>query len=98
MGHPDENHELWYERSPYFYLDRVEAPVQLLCGENDPRCSPQDSLDAYHKLLEYGNEVDFKMYEGEGHAFLKTENVIDAETRRVEFLARCIEKEATPEI
>jgi len=92
MGHPDENHELWHERSPYFYLDRVNAPVQLICGENDPRCAPQDSLDAYHKLLEYGNEVDFKMYAGEGHAFLKNENVIDSETRRVEFLARCIEK------
>jgi dipeptidyl aminopeptidase/acylaminoacyl peptidase len=35
--------------------------------------------------------VDFHLYEGEGHAFLKIENVVDSEVRRVEFLARALE-------
>ncbi len=96
MGDPDENYELWRERSPYFFLDQVQAPVQLICGENDPRCPARDSIDARDKLLELGRQVDFKMYEGEGHAFLKIENVIDSEMRRVEFIARCIEKETIP--
>jgi len=91
LGDPEENHELWRERSPYFFLERVCAPVQLICGENDPRCPPSESLAAYDRLGELGREVDLKLYEGEGHAFLKTENVTDAEMRRVDFLAKALE-------
>ena len=92
MGSPDENFELWRERSPYFFLDQVQAPVQIICGENDPRCPASDSIHARDKLLELGRQVDFKMYEDEGHSFLKLENVLDSEVRRVDFLARVLEK------
>jgi dipeptidyl aminopeptidase/acylaminoacyl peptidase len=92
MGHPDENYELWRERSPYFFLDNIQAPVQIICGENDPRCPASDSILARDKLLELGRQVDFKMYAGEGHAFLKIENVLDSEMRRAAFLARVLEK------
>jgi dipeptidyl aminopeptidase/acylaminoacyl peptidase len=93
MGDPNEYHDLWYERSPFFFLDRVSAPVQLICGENDPRCPASESIQAKDKLLELGKQVDFKLYEGEGHGFLKIENVIDAEVRRVEFLAKVFEND-----
>jgi dipeptidyl aminopeptidase/acylaminoacyl peptidase len=92
MGSPDENYELWRERSPYFFLDNIQAPVQIICGENDPRCPAKDSIDAHNKLLELGRQVDFKMYENEGHTFLMLENVIDSELRRVSFLAKYLEK------
>ncbi len=92
MGRPDENFELWRNRSPYFFLDRVLAPVQIICGENDPRCPAKDSIDARDKLLALGRQVDFKMYENEGHSFLKLENVIDSEIRRVAFLSKTLEK------
>jgi dipeptidyl aminopeptidase/acylaminoacyl peptidase len=90
MGDPEEYHDLWYERSPLFFLERVRAPVQLICGENDPRCPASESLAARDKLLELGKQVDFILYKGEGHGFLKIENVVDSEVRRVEFLARAI--------
>ncbi len=92
MGSPEENFELWRERSPYFFLDRVKAPVQIICGENDPRCPASDSIRARDKLLELGCDVDFKMYEDEGHSFLKLENVLDSEIRRIAFLARVLKK------
>jgi dipeptidyl aminopeptidase/acylaminoacyl peptidase len=92
MGDPKENYERWYNASPYFFLDRVSAPVQLICGGNDPRCPASDSIDARDKLVELGREVELLLYEEEGHSFLKIENVIDAEVRRVEFLARVLEK------
>jgi dipeptidyl aminopeptidase/acylaminoacyl peptidase len=88
FGHPEENRELWRERSPYFYLERVQAPVQLICGENDPRCPASESIAAHERLLDLDKHVDFRLYEGEGHSFLKIENLIDAELRRVEFLAK----------
>lgn len=86
MGDPEENKELWYARSPYFFLDRVSAPVQMICGANDPRCPASDALEARDKLIELGKDVEFHLYEDEGHSFLKIENVVDAEIKRVEFL------------
>lgn len=91
FGRPEENHDLWYERSPFFFLDQVKAPVQLICGENDPRCPASESIEARDKLLNFGCEVDFALYKGEGHGFLKIENIVDSELRRVNFLAKTLE-------
>jgi dipeptidyl aminopeptidase/acylaminoacyl peptidase len=91
FGNPEDNYDLWYERSPFFFLDQVKAPVQLICGENDPRCPASESIEARDKLLSYGCKVDFALYEGEGHGFLKIENVVDSELRRADFLAKALE-------
>ncbi|MEW6401070.1 MAG: prolyl oligopeptidase family serine peptidase, partial [Chloroflexota bacterium] len=85
MGDPDEYYELWYARSPYFFLENINAPVQLICGANDPRCPASESISARDKLVELGREVDLVLYEDEGHAFLDIKNVIDSELRRIEF-------------
>jgi dipeptidyl aminopeptidase/acylaminoacyl peptidase len=92
MGDPDDNKELWLARSPYFFLDQLRAPVQLICGGNDPRCPASDSLEAEKKMIELGKEVELLLYPDEGHAFLNVENVIDAEVKRVEFIAKALEK------
>lgn len=89
MGDPETNKELWIKRSPYFFLDKVNAPVQMICGGNDPRCPASDSLDARDKLIELGKEVELLLYEDEGHSFLKMENSIDSEMKRIEFLEKC---------
>lgn len=92
MGDPEENRELWIARSPYFFLDKVNAPVQMICGGNDPRCPASDSIDARDKLIELGKEVELLIYQDEGHSFLNIENVIDADEKCVEFLAKVLEK------
>ena len=91
FGDPETNHDLWYQRSPYFFLDRIQAPVQLLCGENDVRCPASESLQAQKKLLALGKVCDYFSYAGEGHALLKVENQVDAKKRRAEFLAQYLE-------
>ncbi len=92
MGDPEENRELWIARSPYFFLDKINAPVQMICGGNDPRCPASESIDARDKLVELGKEVELLLYKDEGHSFLDVENVIDSEVKRVEFLAKALEK------
>ncbi|MBL8079013.1 MAG: S9 family peptidase [Anaerolineales bacterium] len=92
MGDPDDNKELWIARSPYFFLDKINAPVQMICGGNDPRCPASDSIEAKDKMVQLGKEVELLLYEDEGHSFLNIENAIDAETKRMEFLAKVLEK------
>jgi dipeptidyl aminopeptidase/acylaminoacyl peptidase len=91
MGDPKENFELWYARSPYYFLDNINAPVQMICGANDPRCPASESIRARDKLVELGCTVDLVLYEDEGHTFLHIKNVIDSELRRIEFLEKALE-------
>jgi len=91
FGDPEKDYDLWYQRSPYFFLDRIQAPVQLLCGANDVRCPASESLQAQEKLHALGKICEYHAYEGEGHALLKVENQVDAKKRRAEFLAKYFE-------
>jgi len=90
MGNPVENYDRWYNASPFFFLDRINAPVQMICGGYDPRCPASDSIEARDRLMELGKEIDFLLYEDEGHTFLKIENVIDAEVKRMDFLEKAL--------
>ncbi|MGB5933640.1 MAG: prolyl oligopeptidase family serine peptidase [Anaerolineae bacterium] len=91
FGDPEKDHDLYYERSPFFFLDRVTAPVQMICGAHDVRCPASESIQAREALVVQGKECDLVLYEDEGHSFLKTENVVDAKKRRVAFLAGVLE-------
>lgn len=91
FGDPEINHDLWVERSPYYFLDQVTAPLQLIAGRLDQRCPVSDSIEAHEALTRMGKKAELIIYEDEGHTFLKIENVIDAECRRVAFLAKYLE-------
>jgi dipeptidyl aminopeptidase/acylaminoacyl peptidase len=91
FGSPITHQQVWYERSPYFFLDQVQAPIQLICGAQDIRCPASESSLAYEKLLEYGKDCEYHLYPDEGHSFLRTENRIKSEIQRVNFLARYLE-------
>ena len=91
FGDPVKDYNLWRERSPSFFLDRIRVPLQLICGRHDARCPISDSIQAYNDLKRMGKGVDLVLYEDEGHTFLKMENVLDSEQRRVAFLAKYLE-------
>jgi dipeptidyl aminopeptidase/acylaminoacyl peptidase len=91
FGHPERDRERYYERSPFFFLERVAAPVQLISGAHDPRCPASESVQAHEALRAQGKPCDLVLYQDEGHSFYKTENVIDAEKRRMAFLAGVLE-------
>jgi dipeptidyl aminopeptidase/acylaminoacyl peptidase len=91
FGHPEKDYDLYYERSPFFFLDRITAPVQMICGAHDVRCPASESTQAHDALVAQGKPCDLVLYPDEGHGFLKTENVVDAKMRRVAFLAQALE-------
>jgi dipeptidyl aminopeptidase/acylaminoacyl peptidase len=55
------------ERSPITYVDRVEAPVLVLVGENDTRCVPGQVYAYVDALKAAGGDVEAYSY-GEGHS------------------------------
>ena len=91
LGSPDRDADLFHERSPFFFLERISSPVQLICGASDPRCPASESVQAHDALVALGKKCELVLYEDEGHDFLKIENLVDAETRCVTFVGEVSE-------
>jgi dipeptidyl aminopeptidase/acylaminoacyl peptidase len=91
FGDPEENHQLWYDHSPFFFLDRIQAPVQLVCGAHDVRCPASESTQAYERLKSLGKVCEYILYPDEGHSFLKVENQVKSKKQQVDFLAKYLE-------
>ena len=54
----------------------------IMGGDADPVCPPNQNTMLAEKIKEAGTTVDLKLYEGEGHMFLKCSTVRDMEVRR----------------
>jgi dipeptidyl aminopeptidase/acylaminoacyl peptidase len=92
MGIPSEDPERFREASPIFFMDRVQAPVQLVAGTQDSRCPLSESVQARDALHKLGKPVDFIVYADEGHSFAKVRNRADCWKRRAIFLEKHLGK------
>jgi dipeptidyl aminopeptidase/acylaminoacyl peptidase len=78
-GSPVDLPELYRERNPMTYVDRVRAPMIVIAGENDSRC-PLGSVMVYvHALRVRGKPVEVHTYPGGHHA-----NDVNERMRHVE--------------
>jgi dipeptidyl aminopeptidase/acylaminoacyl peptidase len=86
MGDPEKNPDLFRDRSPFFFVDRIKSPLLFLAGGHDPRCPKEETIQVVDEIKKRGGVVDYKIYENEGHGFAKIENQIDAYQRVTDFL------------
>ena len=86
-GSPMELPELYRERNPMTYVDRVQAPMLLIAGEHDSRCPLGQVMVYAHALLARGHDVDVHLYGG-GHHALEVEEKIDHARRSIDFFRR----------
>jgi pimeloyl-ACP methyl ester carboxylesterase len=76
IGHPEKDKELLTERSPNTHLHRLACPMLVIQGANDPRVLEAESRDLVEELRAQGKEIDFLVFENEGHDVLKFENKV----------------------
>ncbi len=76
LGDPENpsDKEFLSERSPKTYLDQLGSPLLVIQGKNDPRVVERESRDVVENLRSTGKQVDYLMFENEGHDVLKFEN------------------------
>ena len=86
MGDPEKNPDLFRDRSPFFFVDKITAPLLLLAGGHDPRCPKGETIQVVDAIKKRGGVADYKIYEDEGHGFSRVENQIDAYQRVTNFL------------
>ncbi|PTM58586.1 S9 family peptidase [Desmospora activa] len=76
LGHPQKDREFLQERSPKTYIEAVQCPLLVIQGKNDPRVVEAESQDVVDRLRSLGKEVEYLLFEDEGHDVLKIKNRI----------------------
>src|SRR5690606_11162025 len=74
------------EISPLFHTDRVNKPLMVLQGAQDPRVLQIESDEIVEGVRKNGVPVEYVVFEDEGHGFVKKENEIEAYGKVLIFL------------
>ncbi len=88
VGNPEKEERFLNERSPITFVDDINPATSLLViqGANDPRVAKSESDQIVKKLSDKGLDVDYMVFEDEGHGFTKYSNQIRALKKAAEFL------------
>jgi dipeptidyl aminopeptidase/acylaminoacyl peptidase len=76
VGDPDTEADFLRERSPITYVDQVRAALLVIQGAKDPRVVKAESDQMVERLRELGREVEYEVFEDEGHGFTRYTNEI----------------------
>ena len=63
-------------RSPLFFVDRIERPLLIGHGANDPRVNENESEQIVREMQAKRIPVTYVLYSDEGHGFARPENTI----------------------
>ena len=76
IGDPKKDRDMLLTVSPLFNADKVERPLMILQGANDPRVIKVESDDMVAAIKKKGGIVEYMVFPDEGHGFTKRENQI----------------------
>ncbi len=85
VGDPEKDKDFLIERSPKTYLHQLASPMLVIQGANDPRVVERESHDLVEELRGQGKQMDYLMFENEGHDVLKFENRVRCYNAIAEF-------------
>jgi dipeptidyl aminopeptidase/acylaminoacyl peptidase len=85
IGTPEENPDLYYERSPINFVENITCPLLVLQGDRDARCRIDEVRSMCERLQSCGREFELVVYEHEGHGFARLENRLDYMRRTADF-------------
>lgn len=88
VGDPDTEPEFLEARSPLFKADQIECPLLIAQGANDPRVKQAESEQIVKALRDRGKEVEYILFEDEGHGFARPENRLKFYAAAEKFLAQ----------
>jgi dipeptidyl aminopeptidase/acylaminoacyl peptidase len=83
--------------SPLFHVDKIDDPLMVLQGANDPRVKIAESDQIVAAMREKDLPVTYIVFPDEGHGFARPENRLDAFAHIERFLAQYLGGRAEPE-
>ncbi len=90
VGNPEKDKKMLMEQSPINSLEQVDCPLLVIQGALDPRVVKSESDQVVERLKVLKKEVEYLVFEDEGHGFFKPENEISAYQRAAGFLEKYI--------
>ena len=87
VGDAETDADFLVERSPRTYIDDLACPLLVIQGQNDPRVVERESSDLVERLRARGSDVDYLVFEDEGHDVLKLANRVRCYERIVGFFS-----------
>jgi len=87
-GDPEKDVDFLESISPLNFIDRIQAPLMVIHGANDPRVPVEEAEQIVSTLRARGRAVDYLRYEDEGHGLAKAKNRADAWPKVVRFFEK----------
>jgi dipeptidyl aminopeptidase/acylaminoacyl peptidase len=87
IGDPEKEAPFLRSRSPLFFVDRIQAPLLIGQGANDPRVVQAESDQIVVALRQANKPVEYIVYTDEGHGLARPENRLHFYARAEAFLA-----------
>ncbi len=91
LGHPEQDAAFLTERSPSTHLPNLACPLLVIQGANDPRVVELESADLVAQLQREGKDVDYLVFEDEGHDVLKYKNKVICYNAITDFFIRYLQ-------
>ncbi len=88
VGNLETEPEFLKLRSPLFFVDRIQKPLLIGQGANDPRVKVAESEQIVNAMKQAGKPVEYVLYTDEGHGFARPENRLHFYAIAEEFLAK----------
>lgn len=96
MGDPAEDADRHRAISPLFHAERIQKPLLVIQGANDPRVLQAESDELVEAVRKNNVPVEYVLFPDEGHGFRRRENRITASEAYVKFLDTHLKKESEP--
>lgn len=95
VGNPntEEGAALLTERSPLTHVDRIQRPLLIAQGANDPRVKQAESDQIVEAMQAKGIPVTYVLYPDEGHGFARPENNLSFVAVAEAFLAHHLDND-----
>ena len=77
VGDPEKDSLMLAEVSPVFHADKIQVPLLVAQGANDPRVNKAESDQMVEALRKRGLTVEYLVRDNEGHGFYNQENRFD---------------------
>lgn len=100
VGDPakEEDREDMKRRSPLFFVDRIEDPLLIVQGANDPRVTKREADQMAIALRDRGIRVKYLLAENEGHGFLNPDNRLALYRSMEGFFGECLGGRVQPNV
>jgi dipeptidyl aminopeptidase/acylaminoacyl peptidase len=95
IGNPQTQRDFLIETSPLFHADKINRPLMVLQGANDPRVIKAESDDIVAAVQKNNVPVEYVVFDDEGHGFTKKDNQIEAWGKVLAFLDTHLKNKAS---